>query len=194
MKNTLKYLGTIALVAILSFACAKNSTDTKQQFEVNAATPSAKVFSISDVKSGGNNKAADFSWTENGKTRKFSELTKGKVVFLNFWGTWCPPCRAEIPDIVEISNELASKGLVVIGMANERATGDEAIAKVKEFALSKKVTYYNFISNDKVRELYGGINFVPQTFIIDKNGNIVETINGMRQKDEFVKIINKYLK
>lgn len=194
MKNTLKYLGTIALVAILSFACAKNDVETKQQFEANAASPSAKVFSISDVKGNGTNKAADFSWKEGGKTLKFSELTKGKVVFLNFWGTWCPPCRAEIPDIVEISQELADKGLIVIGMANERATGDEAIAKVKDFALSKKITYYNFISNDTVRELYGGIKFVPQTFIIDKNGNIVETINGARPKDEFVKIINKYLK
>lgn len=194
MKNTLKYLGTLALVAILSFACAKNDTDTKQQFEANAATPTAKVFSIADVKGNGTNKAADFSWTEDGKTHKFSELTKGKVVFLNFWGTWCPPCRAEIPDIVEISQEFASKGLVVVGMANERASGDEAIAKVKDFAQSKKITYYNFISNDTIKELYGGIKFIPQTFIIDKKGNIVETINGMREKEEFIQIINKYLK
>ena len=194
MKNTFKYLSALALAALILVSCGKQQADAQTQNTTQAAAPAVKVFSISDVKSQGTNKAPDFSWTENGKAVKFSEATKGKVVFLNFWGTWCPPCRAEIPDIIEISNEFASKGLVVIGMANERVAGDEAISKVKEFAASKNISYTNFISNQEVRELYGGINFIPQTFIIDKQGNIVETINGMRKKDEFIEIINKYLK
>ncbi len=191
MNKIIKYFSVFALSAFCLIACNKSS-DAKNLYSANAAQPSPSVYDISDVKSLGTNKAVDFSWTDNGKKYSFSDVSKGKVVFLNFWGTWCPPCRAEIPDIIELNSELSSKGLLVMGMASERP-GTDAMNKVKEFASSKKINYLNFISNNQIRELYGGIQFVPTTFIIDREGNIVEVINGMKRKQEFLDIINKYL-
>src|SRR5688572_27362432 len=78
---------------------AKNEVATKEA-AAPAASSVATVESVSAAKSG---KATDFAWKADGKTVSFSEFTKGKVTFLNFWATWCPPCRREIPDIIEIS-------------------------------------------------------------------------------------------
>lgn len=153
-----------------------------------------RVFNISNVVNMGTNKASDFTWEENGKTVKFSEYTKGKVVFINFWGTWCPPCKAEIPDIIEISKDLAGKDIVIIGMASERGNDSNPLATVIKYAQDKNIEYLNFVSNDAIRNNFGGIRFVPTTFIVDKEGNIVETINGMKSKEAFLASINKVLK
>ena len=201
MKNLQKVILMAVLFVLPQIAC--NSQNKNSESETNqSASPTiamnnnapVRVFNISDVKSMGANKASDFTWTENGKTYKFSEYTKGKVVFINFWGTWCPPCRAEIPDIIEISNEYSSKDLVVIGIASERPNEADPMAKVSQFAKDKKITYLNFINNSAISSNYGGIQYLPTTFIIDKEGNIVETINGMKDKAGFKASIDKVLK
>lgn len=173
---------------------AKDLAANSELLAMNNANTNVRVFTISDVKNMGANKAADFTWTENGKTVKFSEYTKGKVVFLNFWGTWCPPCKAEIPDIIEIAAELSGKEIVVVGMATERPNDANPLATVTKFAQDRKITYINFIGNDAVRTIYGGIQSIPTTFIIDKDGSIVETINGMKDKASFMTSIKKVLK
>lgn len=201
MKNLQKVILMAVLFVLPQIACNSQNKNSEAETNQSASTTIAmnnnapvRVFNISDVKSMGANKASDFTWTENGKTYKFSEYTKGKVVFINFWGTWCPPCRAEIPDIIELSNDYAGKDIVVIGMASERANESDPLAKVSQYAKDKNITYLNFISNDAIRSNFGGIQFVPTTFIIDKEGNIVETINGMRDKAGFKASIDKVLK
>jgi thiol-disulfide isomerase/thioredoxin len=171
---------------------ANASKNSEATIAMNQNGPAAKVFNLKNVKSNGSNKASDFTWTENGKEMSFSEFTKGKVVLVNFWGTWCPPCRAEIPTLIEISKELSSKDFVMIGIATERV--DNPLDKVAQFAKDKGIPYHIFITDEQIRKNYGGIPFVPMTFIIDKEGNIVETINGAREKSEFMNSINKVLK
>lgn len=177
----------------LSFSAnAQHPTETKSANQVPVMLASPKVFGINDVQTAEKNKVVDFTFTEDGKKIKFSELTKGKVVFLNFWGTWCPPCRRELPDIVEIAKELKDKDIVVCGVALER-DASTAVKTVTDFAAKNGIIYRLFIGNAELQTAYGGISAVPTTFIIDKNGNIVETIVGMRDKEAFMKSIKKVL-
>ncbi len=144
--------------------------------------------SISPAKPGN---IVDFVWTQNGKEIKFSDYVKGKIVLLNFWGTWCPPCRREIPDLIEVHSEGEGKDFIVVGIALERDI-ENAETNVKEFARQKGVKYLNIIDKDQsIARAYGEINAVPTTFIIDKRGKIVETLVGARMKQDFIDAINR---
>jgi len=141
--------------------------------------------------------AVDFTFKLDGKEVSFKEYTKDKVVFLNFWGTWCGPCRREIPDIIEVFQDLKNKDFVVVGIPQERdpATAQEKMDKVKAFAEANGIPYLNVV--DAKRTLgasYGGINAVPTTFIIDKKGKIAESIVGGQNKEAFMHSINRVLK
>ncbi|MCX7908477.1 MAG: TlpA family protein disulfide reductase [Ignavibacteria bacterium] len=133
----------------------------------------------------------DFAWVQDGKEVKFSEFAKGKIVLLNFWGTWCPPCRREIPDLIEVHNESEGKDFVVVGITLERDV-ENAETIVKDFVNQKGIRYINIIDKDQsIARAYGGINAVPTTFIIDKKGKIVETLVGARGKQDFIDAINR---
>lgn len=145
------------------------------------------VAMISHVASGGSPKpgmaAPNFGWKEsNGVERSLSDL-KGKVVLLNFWGTWCPPCRRELPDIVKIHKEFGPKGLEVIGVCLENV--DDPIPHVVEFARSNNLDYLLVIGSDEVTSAYGGIQAVPTTFVVNREGKIVDQMIGMRSEAEF---------
>jgi len=198
----------ISFVLINNIACTQESDKTQPNLEVMAtkspsevkaepSTPSAstaKVFTIESVSKAEKGKAVNFTWKDGSKSVKYSDIAKGKVVFLNFWGTWCPPCRREIPDIVEIAKDLAKKDFVVIGIPLEKSA-DQAVTNVKNFAEKNGIQYINVIDlKRQLDEAYGGISGVPTTFIIDKKGNITETIVGMRDKATFMQYINKVLK
>lgn len=164
---------------------AKTSTPAT---ETTAASTGKIHKLVSVAKSPGSGLATDFTWESNGKKMSLSEVGKDKVVFLNFWGTWCPPCRREIPDIVEISNEM--KNVVVIGIALERSGTD----KLADFISQNKIPYDNIVGENsdlgKLTQAYGGISAVPTTFII-KDGKIISTIVGGRNKDFFQQEIKK---
>ncbi|NQT33107.1 MAG: TlpA family protein disulfide reductase [Candidatus Omnitrophica bacterium] len=114
---------------------------------------------------------------------------KGKVVILDFWATWCPPCRMEIPHFQALSTEYKDKGLVVIGIALD----DGGAAVVGPFAKSNGVTYPILIGNQQVAAAYGGIRGIPTTFIIDRKGRIVEKYVGYRDKEVFESAIKDHL-
>ena len=180
----------------LNTETAKNTltNSTAMVSETTSANTITKVFAISKVSEPTEGKAVDFSWSENGKSKTFAEVTKGKAVLLNFWGTWCPPCRMEIPDLIKVNNELKNKEFVMIGIALERDQSN-ALKTVQSFAGTQKMDYYQFI--DDTREIvkaYGGINAVPTTYIIDKDGKISETIVGMRDYDGFMSSIKRVMK
>lgn len=194
-KNRLKLVTAILSLAFVTMVTLL-ITNNNETSNLNAASESAKVFSIETVTAGSDSKVADFTFKDGGKTVKFSELTKGKVVFLNFWGTWCPPCRKELPDIARISKEMGGKDFVVIGIALER--GDdvaENVKKVADFSAKNDLGYINFIdSKRELQKVYGGIRAVPTTFIIDKNGKIGLSHEGMDSYDGFMAKINKVKK
>jgi thiol-disulfide isomerase/thioredoxin len=167
----------------------------KSEVVANNAAPAANVYTVNNVGAAGGNKMTDFSWTQNGKTVSLSEVGKGKVVFLNFWATWCPPCRKEIPDIIELSKELPASDFVVVGVSLDQDKGStSAVSLVDQFVKSKGMPYLNVIGSQKLTDAYGGVSSIPTTFIIDKSGNIVERIVGSQSKQEFLASISKHLK
>lgn len=172
---------------------------SNDQVDAVSSKPST-AFAIAGVGAATPNKIVDIMFTKDGKQESLINYTKGKYVFLNFWGTWCPPCRAEIPHIVEIQEELGEE-LMVVGVAMERAKEPDAAMKtVAAFSEANKMNYTNIILNfgnelhPKLAEAYGGLQYVPTTFLIDKQGNVFEVIQGGRSKEQFMESINKMMK
>ncbi len=186
----LKKIIALALVVALYFGIS-SIMETKAEANQKKSTPVYQINSVASPKDG---HIVDFKFTQDGKERSFAELTKNKVLFINFWGTWCGPCRREIPDIIEISKDLKGKDFMVIGIALEHATATAAATKVSEYGTDKGIEYINFIGNDDLKRAYGGIPAVPTTLIVDKTGKIVEKIVGMRDKNTFMASINRVLK
>ncbi len=107
--------------------------------------------------------------------------TRGKVVILDFWATWCPPCRMEIPHFVALQDEYGSRGLQVIGVALDRG----GVSAVKSFAAANGINYKVLIGDQNVTSAYGGIRGIPTTFIIDRKGIITQKATGYRDKAFF---------
>ena len=161
----------------------------------SAQTDLGKVMKISNVATRQPGKAVNFTWNENGKDVTFAEYTKNKVVFLNFWATWCGPCKMEIPEIIELYKEMKPQGVVFLGVSLDRDKSEDAIVtKINKFVQDKKINYTNFIGNEKIVNEYGGIRSIPTTLIIDKEGNVIETIVGARDKAAFKAAIQKAMK
>ncbi|MBV8969177.1 MAG: TlpA family protein disulfide reductase [Verrucomicrobia bacterium] len=124
----------------------------------------------------------------DGKITKLSDF-RGKVVILNFWATWCPPCREEIPGFIKLQNEYSASGLVVVG-ASVDSQGPEV---VKSFVTQHGINYPIVMAHTKVVADYGGIKFIPTTFVIDRQGNIVQTYHGLHSTGTFESAIKPLL-
>ena len=124
----------------------------------------------------------------HGKTVKLSDF-QGKVIILDFWATWCPPCQAEIPHFVELQKDYGEKGLQIIGISLDRGR----LKVVKSFARKYKINYPVLLGNIEVTQKYGGIRGIPTTFIIDQKGRIVKKFVGYRDKKIFESEIKKLL-
>lgn len=132
--------------------------------------------------------APDFELSDiYGNSFKLSNL-KGKVIILDFFATWCPPCVAEIPGFNSLVDEYKSKGLEIVGVSL-----DDKVSTVKDFAENKNMKYHLIMGNEKIVKDYGGITGIPTTFIIDKNGNIVNKHIGYVEKEDFEKEIKGLL-
>jgi peroxiredoxin len=124
-------------------------------------------------------KAPDFSLTTiDGKTMRISDY-KGKVVILDFWATWCPPCRAEIPFFIELMKQYNKEELQVLGIALDD------INRVKNFYKQNGMDYPVAIADTNTPIAYGGIQGIPTTFVIDKEGYITQRYVGYRPKQVF---------
>ncbi len=136
-------------------------------------------------------KAPDFSLEDLDGNRVSLSALKGKVCLVNFWATWCGPCRAEIPILSELHERFSKKGLVILGLSTDR---EEHV--VKEFRKEKKIKYPLLMATEEVRKAYGGVAGVPTTFIVDKKGIVREVQRGMPPMSrilEFQKYAEKLL-
>ncbi|MBI5684663.1 MAG: TlpA family protein disulfide reductase [Verrucomicrobia bacterium] len=121
---------------------------------------------------------------------KYLESLKGKVVIVDFWATWCPPCRQEIPGFIELQKQYGDKGLVVVGLSL-----DDETETVKEFCKTQKVNYPVFVVGQDTTAAWGNIEAIPTTFILDKAGKKVGAPRvGYHSKEAFEKEITPLLK
>lgn len=134
-------------------------------------------------------KAPDFTLTDLEGDRFTFSSTRGKVVILDFWATWCPPCRMEIPHFQELYEEYGDSGLEIVGVALDKG----GASTVGPFAREMGITYPVVMGNTEVASLYGGVRAIPTTFIIDRDGVIVSKAVGYRDKAFFEEIIKELL-
>lgn len=134
--------------------------------------------------------APDFTLpTSDGKTLKLSDL-KGKIVIIDFWATWCPPCRKGIPDLISLKKKYGSKGLEIVGISvDQPETKPEVVPFIKEYGINYPVVY----SNNSVVQQYGGIRSIPTSFIIDREGKIVASYVGLYPESTYEKHIKELL-
>ena len=127
--------------------------------------------------------APDFSLKDsNGATAKLSDY-KGKVVLLDFWATWCGPCKIEIPWFMEFEQTLKDRGFAVVGVSMDEDGWDA----VKPYIQARKINYRILLGNDMVGQLYGGVDSLPTTFLIDRSGRIAATHVGLESTKEALK-------
>lgn len=134
--------------------------------------------------------APDFTLkSSEGKTIKLSDF-KGKVVIIDFWATWCPPCRKGIPDLIDLKKKYGSKGFEVIGISvDSDNTKNDVVPFIKTNGINYPVAYVE----SSVIESYGGIQSIPTSFVIDKKGKIVASYVGITPKATYENHIKKLL-
>jgi peroxiredoxin len=128
---------------------------------------------------------AEFSLKDlKGKSWTFSDL-RGKVVLVNFWATWCPPCRKEMPDLEALYERFGSQGLVIFGIADEKAS------KVEPFIRDRKVTFPVLLDpGRKVNEEFI-VESIPKIFVYDRDGKLVTQSIDMRTRNQFLEMLSK---
>ncbi|MFN3194729.1 MAG: TlpA family protein disulfide reductase [Chlorobiota bacterium] len=162
--------------------------------ELTSAENQESVYKVNTVAKAEKSRLIDFTYDDNGTEKSFSDIAKGKIVFLNFWGTWCPPCRGEIPDIIKMQKDLEGKDVLIAGVALERPSTKDKLTRVSNFHSKNKMNYINFVDEDNLlNKAYGPMRFVPTTLIINRDGDIVEVIQGARSYEQFMKSIKKAL-
>jgi len=156
MKNSifLGILGTIALIFLLGSCTCSNALEVGEQ---------APDFSLQNI---------------DGRPASLSEFG-GKVIILDFFASWCPPCRQEIPDFVELQKTYGDKGFTVVGVSLV-SPGES-----KNFAVQMGINYPVLIDDGKVSALYGPVRSIPTTFVIGKDKKIIKKYIGFRPKEVF---------
>lgn len=133
--------------------------------------------------------APDFELASlDGKKIRLSDY-RGKAVLLNFWATWCSPCKVEMPWFVDLQKKYGSDGLVILGVAMD----DSEAPKIAQFTSELGVNYPVLLGTDKVSEEYGNVQFLPTTFYIDREGRIIGKDTGLLGRGEIEENIQKAL-
>jgi peroxiredoxin len=133
--------------------------------------------------------APDFALKDaDGKTVRLSDY-RGKVVLLDFWATWCGPCKIEIPWFIEFERKNKDKGFAVIGVSMD----EEGWTVVKPFIADLAINYRILQGDDQTATLFGGVDSLPTTFLIDRDGKIASVHVGLAGKDAFENGIKQLL-
>jgi len=131
--------------------------------------------------------APDFSLESlDGPTMRLSDF-RGKAVLLNFWATWCGPCKIEMPWFVELQKQYGPQGFQIVGVAMDDASKQD----IAKFAKDMGVNYPILIGKEAVGDAYGGVPGLPESFFIGRDGKIVDKIVGLEGKAEIENAIKK---
>jgi thiol-disulfide isomerase/thioredoxin len=124
-----------------------------------------------------------------GRSVQLSSL-EGRAVVLNFWATWCGPCKIEMPWLVDLQKKYGPRGLQIVGVAMDDASDQEIAA----FARKMGVNYMVLKGTEKIGDLYGGIDRLPFTYYIDRSGKVVDQIVGLASESVIEGDINQILR
>lgn len=179
MNRKHQTLITILFVAVVGFS---GCGESKQQTEKAQAVAQAAV-----------EQNANAAYAFSLQTLEGEPITlkgyEGKVLLLNIWDTWCPPCKAEIPDFIDLYDTYRNQGLEILGVAGGR-NGLQAVADfVKEYGINYPIA----LATQDLFVGFGGVNAIPTTFLIDQKGNIHKKYVGYREKQVFEQDINSLL-
>jgi cytochrome c biogenesis protein CcmG/thiol:disulfide interchange protein DsbE len=137
--------------------------------------------------------AQDFTLQSlDGKQVRLSDF-RGKAVLLNFWATWCEPCKIEMPWFVELQKQYGSQGLQIVGVAMDDADPQDIAKFAREMSIDYPILVGGESARDKVALEYGGVQFLPETFFIARDGKVLDKIFGLKSKGEIEDAIKKTL-
>jgi thiol-disulfide isomerase/thioredoxin len=125
---------------------------------------------------------------DGSQTMQLSSL-KGKGVMINFWATWCEPCKIELPWLVELQKKYGSEGLQILGVAAD----DSGEKSITDFAAKMKINYPVLLGTDQVADQYGGLEGLPSSFFIDRSGKVVDVLIGIDSESRLEESIKKSL-
>ena len=187
-SKALRLLLFLFLSLILGIqSCSKQQ---KTEEKTNSQSSLSTVAEVTNVTLRGG-LAPNFTWKDaSGKQIDFDSF-RGKVTLINFWATWCGPCKRELPDLVALSKELSDKNVKILGVSVDR--GGDVVSNVKGYIEQYGIPYQVVIANDDLVEAFGNIYAVPTSFIVDQQGNIKQTLVGMRSKEAFVQALTPLL-
>ena len=183
-------------IAILIVMLAPGSDSappaTASKGRLTGSPNSAEADAAADAKAAGKAAPLDFTLKDmNGVDVKLASF-KGKPIIVNFWATWCGPCRAEIPSLVELQTQYGAEGkdVVILGISV-----DDPIEKLKPYAAQMKMNYPVLVGNgrDDVQDAFGPLWGIPVTVFIDREGRIAKKHSGIASKEQFEQEIKALL-
>lgn len=143
--------------------------------------------------------APDFTLEDTSGKKVSLASYKGKAVLINFWATWCAPCKIETPWLIDLRNQYAAQGFEILGVSTDDIDRDEpdklAMEKkeIARFVQQLHMPYPVLIDGDSLSKPYGGLDSLPASFFVDRNGAVVATQVGLTSKDEIEANIKKAL-
>ncbi len=191
-RNTFFLIGLS--VALSSFSACTQTTDTPTNPGSDAAPKAEKSGSSAGVAAPAAVSQADIK-NIDGSTFKIEDK-KGKVMLLNLWATWCGPCRAEMPELVELQEKFRDKDFEIIGLN----TDDESVEQIKEFADDMKLNYTLAYADRKLMDellKISKFNGIPQSYLIDRDGKLRGVFTGggakvvNQLKETVAKVVNE---
>ena len=180
--NKVLFVFMILFLTAGIWGCQKTGESNNAENKPADTTSSVTTTRTNDLAPGFTLKLTD------GKDIKLSDH-KGKIVIIDFWATWCPPCRRGIPDLVEIQKKY-QKEVLIIGISLDNETKPDVVPFIKQYKINYPVAYGNM----EVVTAFGNIQAIPTSFIIDQAGKIVDKHIGLVDKSAYINKITELLK
>lgn len=165
MRPEIRFVSAVALAIVLTGCGSRPEARVDAAVKSDKDRKAAPAFTLKDA---------------DGRSVTLADY-KGKVVLLNFWATWCGPCKIEIPWFIEFEQKYKDRGFAVVGVAMD----EDGWEVIKPYLSKNRVNYRIALGTDMVAQQYGGVESLPTTFVIDKNGRIASTHIGLVSKSDY---------
>jgi peroxiredoxin len=182
----------LMIISILGFTgCSKKEEQDKKQNSANIETKkisfAGNTSRILNVKGSlTDNTIPTFSWIDENNREVTLESYKGKVIVINFWATWCGPCKNEIPDFVQIYSKYKAQGVEILGVSLD---SEIELNELAQFVGENDITYQIIHDNGDLQNAYGGIKAIPTTYIIGKDFKVKNHFVGALTEEQLEKLI-----